>query len=72
MSSMVKTPPGYHALFAQIPAVVWDALEQRSEQTGEPITSLVTRLLADGLGVSRESLPKRRKPGPKPKRKGKS
>jgi len=64
MSSLgLPVPPGftvtteacnaYLAAGEQFPAGLWEALEQRSRETGEPVRHLVATALADFLDVDR-------------------
>src|ERR1700754_2158501 len=45
-----------HELRCRIPAGLWDALQQRSAATGEPVRHLVAQALADLLDVEHQTI----------------
>lgn len=65
--TMTKERIGFHNLFVQIPEVIWDALNGEANATGEPVARIVTELLRKRYGISRDSLPKPKRAGRKPK-----
>ena len=66
-STMTKDRQGYHNLFVQIPNAIWEAILAEADQGGASVARIVTEALRKRYGISRDSLPKPKRPGRPPK-----
>lgn len=69
MSTMTKDREGFHVLFAQVPAIIWDRLEEESARRGESMAKTLTRILQKNYRIPDESLPKPKRAG-RPRKRG--
>lgn len=65
---MTKQRPGFHDLFAQVPAVLWDRLVADADERGVSITRTLIEVLRAAYNVPADQIPKPKRAGRKPKR----